>query len=184
MTASRIVPTVEIVMTPDPILLRVDDSAQIGVRTLEENEISGNTIGVFFESGHGNRLTGNRIDRNHIGIHVSDSSDGNQFAGNRFVGNLHTVETTGGNLTSQCAVAGRGNYWDGAVPIDLDRNGIADLPHRELDLFGALRRELPAIGLFSGSPAERLLRFVHARLALPGLPGVVDPAPLTNGSHQ
>ena len=151
--------------------------------TLEENEISGNTIGVFFESGHGNRLAGNRIDRNHIGIHASDSSDGNQFAGNRFVGNLHTVETTGGNLTSQWAVGGRGNYWDGAVSIDLDRNGIADLPHRELDLFGALRRELPAIGLLSGSPAERLLRFVHARLALPGLPGVVDPAPLTNGSH-
>ena len=41
MTASRIVPTVEIVMTPDPILLSVDDSAQVGVRTLEENEISG-----------------------------------------------------------------------------------------------------------------------------------------------
>jgi nitrous oxidase accessory protein len=151
--------------------------------TLEENEITGNTIGVFFESGHGNRLIANRIDRNHIGIHVSDSSDGNQFAGNRFVGNLHTVETTGGNVTSQWASDGRGNYWDGAMTIDLDRNGIADVPHRELDLFGALRRELPAIGLLAGSPAERLLRFVHARLALPGLAGVVDPAPLTNGSQ-
>ncbi len=151
--------------------------------TLEENQISGNTVGVFFESGHGNRLIGNRIDRNHIGIHASDSSDGNQFAGNRFLGNLHTVETTGGNVTSQWAIDGRGNYWDGAVTIDLDRNGIADVPHRELDLFGALRRELPAIGLLAGSPAERLLRFVHARLALPGLAGVVDPAPLTNGPH-
>lgn len=150
--------------------------------TLEENEISGNTIGVFFESGHGNRLIGNQIDRNHIGIHVSDSSDGNQFAANRFIGNLHTVETTGGNLTSQWAVNGRGNYWDGAVAIDLDRNGIADVPHRELDLFGALRRDLPSIGLLSGSPAERLLRFVHTRLALPGLSGVVDPAPLMKGS--
>jgi nitrous oxidase accessory protein len=150
--------------------------------TLEANEISGNTIGVFFESGHGNRLIGNLIDRNHIGIHVSDSSDGNQFAANRFIGNLHTVETTGGNLTSQWALNGRGNYWDGAVTIDLDRNGIADVPHRELDLFGALRRDLPAIGLLSGSPAERLLRFVHTRLALPGLSGVVDPAPLTKGS--
>jgi nitrous oxidase accessory protein len=152
--------------------------------TLEENEISGNTIGVFFESGHGNRLIGNLIDRNHIGIHASDSSDGNQFAANRFIGNIHTVETTGGNLTSQWAIDGRGNYWDGAVAIDLDRNGIADIPHRELDLFGALRRELPSIGLLSGSPAERLLRFVHTRLALPGLSGVVDPAPLTKGSLQ
>ena len=151
---------------------------------LEDNRISGNTVGVFFESGHGNRLLGNQIERNHIGIHVSDSSDGNQFAGNRFVGNLHTVETTGGNLTSQWAIGGRGNYWDGAAAIDLDRDGIADLPHRELDLFGRLRRELPAIGLLAGSPAEQLLRFVHARLALPGLSGVVDPAPLMNGSQR
>jgi nitrous oxidase accessory protein len=146
---------------------------------LERNRISGNTVGVFFESGHGNRLIDNHIDRNHIGIHASDSSDGNEFAGNRFVGNLHTVETTGGNLTSRWAIDGRGNYWDGAVMLDLDRDGIGDVPHRELDLFGGLRRDLPVVGLLGGSPAERLLRFVHARLALPGLAGVVDPAPLT-----
>ncbi len=146
--------------------------------TLEENRIAGNTIGVFFESGHGNRLVGNTLANNHIGIHVSDSSDGNQFTGNNFIGNLHTVETTGGNLTSVWAVDGRGNHWSGAVTLDLDRNGVADLPHRELDLFGQIRRNLPVIGLLAGSPGERLLRFVHARIALPGLPGVVDPAPL------
>jgi nitrous oxidase accessory protein len=145
---------------------------------LERNRVSGNTIGVFFESGHGNRVSDNRIEGNYIGIHASDSSDGNVFAGNRFVGNLHTVETTGGNLTSLWSADGRGNYWDDAVTLDLDRDGISDLPHRELDLFGALRRDLPVIGLLGGSPAERLLRFVHARVALPGLSGVVDPAPL------
>ena len=147
--------------------------------TLEDNEIAGNTVGVFFESGHGNTLRGNRIARNHVGIHASDSSDGNTFVGNVFTDNLHTVETTGGNLTSRWAVDGRGNYWDGAATIDLDRDGIADVPHRELDLFGGLRRDFPVIGLLAGSPGERLLRFVHARLALPGLPGVLDPAPLT-----
>jgi nitrous oxidase accessory protein len=146
---------------------------------LERNRISGNTVGVFFESGHGNRLVDNQIDHNHIGIHASDSSDGNQFAGNSFVGNVHTVETTGGNLTSRWAIDGRGNYWDDAMFLDLNRDGIGDVPHRELDLFGSLRRDLPVIGLLGGSPAERLLRFVHARLALPGLAGVVDPAPLT-----
>jgi len=145
---------------------------------LERNEVSGNTVGVFFESGHGNRLVDNQIDHNYIGIHASDSSDGNQFAGNRFVGNVHTVETTGGNLTSRWSIDGRGNYWDGALILDLNRDGVGDVPHRELDLFGALRRDLPVIGLLGGSPAERLLRFVHARLAIPGLAGVVDPAPL------
>jgi nitrous oxidase accessory protein len=160
------------------LLQTVDDSR------LEQNRIDGNTVGVFFESGHGNRLVGNTIERNHIGIHVSDSSDGNEFGENRFSGNLHTVETTGGNLTSRWTIDGRGNYWDSAATIDLDGNGVADLPHRELDLFGALRRDLPVIGLLAGSPAERLLRFVHARLALPGLAGVVDPAPLTRAPHQ
>ena len=155
------------------VLLQTVDST-----TLEANEIVGNTVGVFFESGHGNRLLDNTIARNHIGIHASDSSDGNEFAGNRFTGNLHTVETTGGNLTSRWAIDGRGNYWDGAVTLDLDRDGIADVPHRELDLFGKLRRDFPVIGLLAGSPGERLLRFVHARIALPGLPGVHDPAPL------
>jgi nitrous oxidase accessory protein len=146
--------------------------------TLQANDITGNTVGVFFESGHGNRLVDNTIARNHIGVHASDSSDGNDFFGNRFVGNLHTVETTGGNLTSRWAVDGRGNYWDGAVALDLDHDGIADVPHRELDLFGQLRHEFPVIGLLAGSPGERLLRFVHARIALPGLPGVHDPSPL------
>ncbi len=151
--------------------------------TLEENTISGNTVGVFFESGHENRLIGNTITRNHIGIHASDSSDGNEFVDNEFIGNLHTVETTGGNLTSRWSRDGRGNYWDGAIMLDLDRNGVADLPHRELDVFGTLRRDFPAIGLLAGSPGERLLRFVHARIALPGLPGVVDSAPLMQPSR-
>lgn len=146
--------------------------------TLEENRIAGNTVGVFFESGHENRLVGNDIVGNHIGIHASDSSDGNEFTDNQFIGNLHTVETTGGNLTSRWSHEGRGNYWDGALTIDLDRNGVADLPHRELDLFGGLRREFPVIGLLTGSPGERLLRFVHSRVALPGMPGVTDPSPL------
>lgn len=148
--------------------------------TLDRNRIDGNTTGVFIEGGTGNVLVGNTIARNHVGVHVSDSSDGNRFSGNAFVGNLHAVETSGGTATSTWAHAGRGNYWDDAVHLDLGHDGIADLPHRELDLFGRLRRGFPSIGLLAGSPGERLLRFVHARLALPGVPGVVDPSPLVS----
>ena len=155
------------------ILLQTVDGS-----TLQQNEIVGNTTGVFIESGNGNRLLDNVVARNHIGIHVSDSSDENGFAGNTFDGNLHTVETSGGNRASVWALEGRGNHWDTAVTLDLDRNGIADVPHRELDLFGRTRRDFPVIGLLAGSPGERLLRFVHARLALPGLPTIADPAPL------
>lgn len=155
----------------------VDDSEARG------NRIVGNTMGLFIEGGSYNRVLDNRIAANHIGLRISGSSDSGVVAGNTFEGNLHTVESEGRN-TDQWARDGRGNYWDGAVRLDLDADGIADLPHHELDLFGDLRRPFPAIGLLSGSPAERLLRFVHARLRLPGLPGVTDPAPLVEATAR
>jgi nitrous oxidase accessory protein len=151
---------------------------------ISDNDVSGNTMGLFVEHSQTNRFTGNTISDNHIGVHISNSSDGNTFAGNQFSGNLHPVETSGTNMGNRWAVDGRGNYWDGAMRLDLDGNGVGDVPHRELDLFGDLRRPFPAVALLAGSPGEQLLRFVHARLALPGLPGVVDPAPLIRGTQR
>jgi nitrous oxidase accessory protein len=160
------------------LLQSVDDTL------ISANEIAGNTLGLFLEGGHGNRVLDNRIAGNNIGIRVDDSSDANVFAGNRFDGNVHPIETSGDNTSNRWSLDGRGNWWDGALLLDLDGNGIADLPHRELDLFGALRHPFPQIGLLADSPAERLLRCVHARLALPGLAGIVDPAPLVTGDLQ
>jgi nitrous oxidase accessory protein len=159
------------------------------LQTVEEtvidgNEISGNTLGLFMESCHGNRVLDNRIASNHIGIRISDSSDDNIFSGNRFAGNIHPVETSGENRSNRWSLDGRGNEWAGEARLDLDGNGIADVPHRELDVFGDLRREFPAVGLIAGSPGERLLRFIYARVALPGLAGIVDPAPIVTGGSR
>ena len=151
---------------------------------IADNEIAGNTLGLFMESGHGNRVLENRIASNHVGIRVSDSSDENVFSGNVFAGNIHPVETSGDNHLNHWTLNGRGNEWEGEARLDLDGNGIADLPHRELDVFGDLRRPFPAIGLIAGSPGERLLRFVYARVALPGVPGIVDPAPIVTGGSR
>lgn len=151
---------------------------------VRDNEIAGNTLGLFMENGQGNRILDNLIVNNHVGLHISNSSDENVFAGNTFAGNVHPVETTGDSKSNRWALEGRGNYWQGAARLDLDGNGVGDLPHRELDLFGEWRRPFPVIGLLAGSPGERLLRFVYARLALPGLAGVSDPAPLVRSKHQ
>lgn len=157
------------------LLLQTVDASEIS-----HNVMTGNTMGLFIEGGSGNRVVGNTIADNHVGMRVSDSSDNNTFTGNRFTGNLHTVETDGLNRFNRWSENGRGNYWDGAWRLDLDRDGIADVPHRELDLFGRLRREVPQIGLLIGSPGERLLRFVHARAAVSRLPGIVDHSPLVD----
>ncbi|PTX96699.1 NosD domain-containing protein [Opitutus sp. ER46] len=147
---------------------------------IEDNVISGNTLGLFAENGNGNTFRGNRITANYVGLRVSDSTATSSFFENTFAGNIHPVETTGENGANLWAVAGRGNHWDGAETLDLNHDGVADIPHFEPDLFGTSRRAFPAIGLLSTSPGERLLRWIQSRLALPGLPGIADPKPLTH----
>lgn len=145
---------------------------------LEGNSIEHNAVGLSFNQCNRNRVIGNTVAHNYIGLRFGSNSDENGFSANRFARNLHPVEVTGDNGTNQWSLAGVGNHWDGAVSFDLDRDGINDLPHRELDLFGVLRRDFPAIALLSESPAIKLLRFAHQRAALPGLHSVEDRAPL------
>jgi nitrous oxidase accessory protein len=158
------------------LLQSIDDTR------IEGNTIEGNTVGLFIENGNNDTLRGNRIAGNYVGLRVSDSTADSRFYENTFANNIHPIETSGGNAANAWAVGGRGNHWDDANTLDLNRDGIADLPHREPDLFGAWRRTFPAIGLLSASPGERLLRMIHSRLALPGLPGVTDPKPLTHAA--
>ncbi len=155
------------------LLQSIDDTR------IEGNTIEGNTVGLYLENGNNDTIRGNRIAANYVGLRVNDSTADSRFSENTFADNIHPLETSGGNTANQWTVDGRGNYWDDAVTLDLNRDGIADLPHREADLFGLWRRTFPAIGLLSASPGERLLRLIHARLALPGLPGITDSRPLT-----
>lgn len=145
---------------------------------IEENTIAGNTIGVFLESCIDNTIVNNEVSVNYIGLRVADSSAGNRFSANRLTGNVHPVETSGLTSGNHWSIAGVGNYWEAALKLDLDGNGIADVPHHESDLFGPWRRAFPEIGLLSGSPGERAVRFVHARIQLPDMPGVTDERPL------
>ena len=154
------------------LLQSIDDTR------IEHNVIEGNTVGLYVVNGNGNTVRANRVAGNYIGLRADDSTAGTRFFENDFSGNIHPLETSGNNGANEWAVAGRGNHWDGADTLDLNRDGIADLPHHEPDLFGQWRRTFPAIGLLSASPGERLLRLIHSRLALPGLPGVTDPKPL------
>ena len=147
---------------------------------LESNSIEHNAVGLSFNQCNRNRMIGNTIAHNYIGLRFGSNSDENGFSTNRFTRNLHPVEVTGDNGTNQWALAGVGNYWDGATAFDLNRDGINDLPHRELDVFGVLRRDFPSIALLSESPSIKLLRFANQRAALPGVHSIEDRAPLTS----
>ena len=148
---------------------------------LEGNEITHNAVGLSFNQCNRNRVAGNRVAQNYIGLKFGSNSDDNQFTENVFARNLHPVETgvAEGN-GNKWAVEGVGNHWDGATEFDLDHDAVNDLPHRELDLFGVLRRDFPPIAFLSDSPATKLLRFAQQRAALPGLSSIEDPSPLTS----
>ncbi len=145
---------------------------------IEDNVVEGNTVGIFLENSTANTFAHNRVGANYIGLRLSDSSDENRFGQNRFHGNVHAVETSGLNQSNAFVDGGRGNDWEGALKLDLDGNGIADVSHHETDLFGRWRRAFPEIGLLSASPGERAIRFMHTRVRVPGVPGITDERPL------
>jgi nitrous oxidase accessory protein len=148
--------------------------------TLEGNEISQNAVGLSLNQCNTNKIVANRVTNNYIGLRVGSNSDDNQFTENIFAHNLHPVETGGSDVSgTRWSMRGVGNFWSDAVELDLDRDGINDLPHRELDLLSVLRRDFPAISFLSDSPALNLLRFAHERAALPGANTIEDRASLT-----
>jgi nitrous oxidase accessory protein len=148
---------------------------------LEQNEIIENAVGLSFNQCNHNEIVANRVTRNYIGLRFGSNSDANRFTENIFTGNLHPIETGASDVSgSLWAVHGVGNRWDTELELDLDRDGIVDVPHRELDLFGILRRDFPAIAFLSESPAVKLLRLANERAVIPGMSSIEDPAPLTS----
>ena len=147
----------------------------------EGNQIEENAVGLSFNQCNGNTVVGNHVRNNYIGLKFGSNSDDNRFTENIFTRNLHPVETgVAEGEGNQWAVNGVGNFWENGADFDLNRDGVGDLPHRELDLFGILRRDFPAVAFLSDSPAVRLLRFANERAAIPGLSSIDDPAPLTS----
>lgn len=146
---------------------------------IEGNYLTNNTVGLFLENNNSNVLVGNWIQGNYIGVRMTGSSNDIVFTQNRFAENMHSAELAGQNESNLWAMDGVGNWWDTAAAVDLDGDGIGDLPHREVDLLGSLRRDMPVIGLLSGAPGLRLLEFARRHTALPDEEAIVDPAPLT-----
>jgi nitrous oxidase accessory protein len=148
---------------------------------LEANEITENAVGLSLNQCNQNQVIGNRVTRSYIGLRFGSNSEGNVFSENVFSHNLHPVETGASDVSgNQWTLKGVGNFWEGAASFDLDHDGINDLPHRELDLLGILRRDFPAVAFLSESPALKLLRFAEERAVLPGASYIEDSASLNS----
>ena len=156
------------------ILFQSDERIQV-----ENNLIRNNAVGLSFQQAIDFVVRQNEVSGNYIGFRFYGNSDGNAFSENRFSQNLHPIDVDGAGENNRWAVKGVGNLWSGQERFDLNSDGVNDLPHHELDLFGPLRRDFPAVAVLSGSPLVRLLRFANERAEIPGSNSITDPAPLT-----
>jgi nitrous oxidase accessory protein len=158
--------------------------AEVDSTRFEDNAIIGNSIGVFMQLSNGNTFSGNTLARGYIGARLDGSSDENTFANNRFIGNMHPVEIDASLGRNTWSDGRTGNQWGNSVEVDLNGDGIGDIPHRETDLLGKLRRPFPLVALLSGSPALDLVGFAQQHASVPGVAAVVDPHPLVAGSSR
>ena len=138
---------------------------------------AGGTKCVFLYNANRNVLGGNLFEGCAIGIHFTAGSEGNRITGNGFIGNATQVKYVG-TRHIEWSADGIGNYWSDNPALDLDGDGIGDVPYRPNGLVDQVIWRHPLAKLLLTSPSVRILRWAHDSFpsVYPG--GVVDSAPL------
>jgi len=150
------------------LLQTMDESRFVG------NRLVGNGTGLYLENSTANVFEKNIIVSNYRGLRFTGSSMDNRFGRNLIRGNLTTATVSGVSGTNKWNVNGLGNYWGPRGLLDVDTDGISELPYRTVDLFGDRRSAFPYVDLLAGSPGLTLLAEALARVPGPGVPTITD----------
>jgi nitrous oxidase accessory protein len=151
--------------------------------TVRDNTYVGNDHGIYAFNAQDNRITGNLLRRNGVGMHVTADSRGQTVTGNSFVENGNAVRTTT-NRVQSWNDSERGNYWHGARTADIDGDRISEIRHRPAGLIERLVMERPQVAVFAASPAFEVVRMAEASFPVLETPGVVDHHPLAESPHD
>jgi nitrous oxidase accessory protein len=135
--------------------------------TIEDNHVLYNATGIYldvspYQPDTTNRIRGNLIAYNGIGIRFLNDWQGNLIEGNRFKSNISQVVVAGGKTANRNQW--RGNYWDDYQGFDRDRNGIGDTPYELYGYADRIWMDVPAAQFYKGSPVLEVLDFLE-RLA-------------------
>lgn len=125
--------------------------------TFEHNFFYNNASGIYLENSTGNAFEENVVAANYRGIRFTGSSMDNKFGRNLIRGNLNTAAVAGMNTTNAWQVDGTGNYWGPRGLLDLDGDGLSELPYRTVDLLGERRETFPYVDLLAASPGLELI---------------------------
>jgi nitrous oxidase accessory protein len=130
-----------------------------------------------------NRIKGNLIAYNGIGIQFLNDWTGNVFEDNLLKGNLTQVAVLGGKTAKRNDW--RGNHWDDYAGFDRDNDGIGDTPHEQYAYADRIWMDVPPARFFKGTPMLEVLDFLE-RLAPFTSPELLlrDEEPLTTAEFQ
>ncbi|WP_229263723.1 right-handed parallel beta-helix repeat-containing protein [Cohnella cholangitidis] len=114
---------------------------------IEDNVVEGNRVGIYMELSSDNKLRNNSVLRNFMGIQFLESEN-NRFHNNRFIANVIEAEAleSSGNLMES-------NYWDAIQGLDLNQDGLSEIPYAINPLYQLLIQKTPAYQLFFQSPS-------------------------------
>lgn len=159
--------------------------------TIRDNRVIGNGKGFFLNDTSFNAISGNWVEGNDIGVHVTGGSGDNRITGNSFFRNRVQVhfawrhsqhwdglETGGEGQEADGKASPRGNYWSDYLGWDMDGDGIGDRPHRTAGTMDRLIFRYPSLKVLATSPVVLLLQALEARFPVLRPPGVIDRQPL------
>ncbi|MGH0034149.1 MAG: nitrous oxide reductase family maturation protein NosD [Myxococcota bacterium] len=140
------------------------ESSNVGI---EENSIVYCAKGIYldtspYEPDSTNRILGNRIAYNGVGIVFHNDWHGNVFQDNQFDGNFTQVSVRGGGGAARNRW--RGNRWDDYRGFDRDGDGRGDTPYELYSYADRIWQERPEAAFFRGSPLFEAIDFLD-RLA-------------------
>ena len=162
----------------------------IGLKDASNFTIKNNTIlycakGFYidrspFQPDMSNKLIGNKILYNSIGMHFHSLSINNIIEKNVFKGNIENVyDDSGKGITHSVQNHWSLNFWDDYQGFDRDGDGIGDIPYNLYYYADKMWLLNPNVKFFYGSPVISILNFL-AKLApfSEPLKLLTDPKPL------
>ncbi len=135
--------------------------------TIENNQIVYCAAGIYldvspYQPDTTNRIFGNEIAYNGVGVIFHNDWEGNVFTNNQFKGN-HTQVVVQGAMTAKRNVW-QGNYWDDYTGFDRNGDGVGDTPYELYAYADQIWMDIRSTQFFRGSAMLELLNFLE-RLA-------------------
>jgi len=143
-----------------------------------DNRLTENGTGLYLENSTRNVFENNVVAANYRGLRFTGSAMENRFSNNVIRGNLHTAAVAGASATNDWQIDGVGNYWGPRGLLDLNADGVSELPYRTVDLLGGRRETFAYVDLLAASPGLTLLEEALRRVPSLDVPAITDQRPL------